>query len=81
MRWCSDVFEIACWSGEKVRVAFCMDCVDRELLICIATTGGITGEIIRNLMAEAIEYRFGIVDRIPHPIQWLSDNGPAYIAH
>lgn len=22
MRWCSDVFEIPCWSGERVRVAF-----------------------------------------------------------
>lgn len=26
MRWCSDVFEIGCWNGERVRVAFSMDC-------------------------------------------------------
>lgn len=81
MWWCSDVFEIGCWNGERVRVVFCMDCADREVLSYIATTGGITGEMIRDLMAEAIEYRFGMVDQVPHPIQWLSDNGPAYIAH
>jgi len=80
-RWCSDGFEIACWNKERVRVAFCMDCSDREVLSYIATTGGITGSIIRDLMTEAIEYRFGLVDRTPHPIQWLSDNAPAYIAH
>jgi putative transposase len=80
-RWCSDVFEIACWNGERVRVAFCMDCADREVLSYIATTGGIHRDIIKDLMSEALEYRFGMVDCLPRPIQWLSDNGPAYIAH
>jgi hypothetical protein len=40
-----------------------MDCADREIMSYVATTGGITGEMIQDLMAEAIEYRFGIVDR------------------
>jgi transposase InsO family protein len=31
-------------------------------------------------MAESIEARFGLVDKVPDPIQWLSDNGPAHIA-
>lgn len=79
-RWCSDVFEIACWSAERVRVAFSMDCSDREVLSYIATTGGIHRDLIKDLMTEAIEYRFGKVTRLAHPIQWLSDNGPAYIA-
>ena len=81
MRWCSDVFEIACWNSERIRVAFCMDCADREVLGFIATTGGISGHLIRDLMAEAIEYRFGIVDKVPEPVQWLSDNAPGYIAY
>jgi putative transposase len=80
-RWCSDVFEIACWNRDRIRVAFCMDCADREVLSFIATTGGISGHLIRDLMAEAIEYRFGIVDEVPEPIQWLSDNAPGYIAY
>lgn len=81
MRWCSDVFEIGCWNGERVRVAFSMDCHDREIISYIATTAGISGEMVRDLMAESIEARFGLVDRLPHRIEWLSDNGSAYTAH
>lgn len=81
LRWCSDAFEIACWNGERIRVAFSMDCCDREIMSYVATTGGICGDMIRDLMAEAIEARFGAVDRLPMRIQWLSDNGPAYVAH
>jgi len=80
LRWCSDAFEIACWNGERVRSAFSMDCCDREIMSYVATTGGICGDMIRDLMAESIECRFGKVNRLPHRIQWLSDNGPAYIA-
>jgi transposase InsO family protein len=80
LRWCSDVFEIACGNGERIRVAFSMDCCDREVMSYVATTGGISGDMVRDLMAEAIEARFGMVDHLPHRIQWLSDNAPAYIA-
>jgi transposase InsO family protein len=79
-RWCSDAFEIACWNGDRVRVAFSMDCCDREIMSYVATTGGISGDLIRDLIAESIESRFGMVDKVPRKIQWLSDNGPAYIA-
>jgi putative transposase len=79
-RWCSDALFIRCWSGELVEVAFAMDTCDREILGYVATTAAITGEMIRDLMAEAMEYRFGCVDRVPQPIQWLSDNGPPYTA-
>ncbi|MRS04379.1 IS3 family transposase [bacterium] len=80
LRWCSDGFEIACWNEERIRLAFSMDCCDREVMSYVATTGGISGDMIRDLMAESIEARFGKTDRLPHRIQWLSDNGPAYIA-
>jgi len=80
-RWCSDIFEIACWNGDRVRVAFSLDCCDREAMSHVATTGGISGDMVRDLMVESIEYRFGKVDILPHPVQWLSDNGPAYIAN
>ena len=79
-RWCSDIFEIACWNGEQVRVTFAMDCCDREVMSYLASTSGISGEMIRDLMTEAIEARFGLVDRLPYRIEWLSDNGPAYTA-
>ena len=81
MRWCSDIFEILCWNGQKVRTAFAMDCCDREIMGYIATTGGITGDMVRDLMASSMEYRFGKADCLPHPIEWLSDNGSAYTAN
>lgn len=78
-RWCSDTFEIWCWDNRIVRVGFCMDCCDREVMSWVASTGGISGEMIRDLMAEAVEQRFG-TDKAPHKIEWLSDNGSIYRA-
>jgi putative transposase len=80
LRWCSDAFEIACRNGEKVRVAFALDCCDREVLTWIATTGGIRSGHIQDLQVEALEHRFGAVERLPSAIEWLSDNGSPYIA-
>ena len=79
-RWCSDGFEIGCDNGERVRVAFTLDCCDREAISWVATTGGIDGSDIRDLMVESVERRFGLVNRLPAPIEWLSDNGSPYLA-
>ena len=79
-RWCSDGFEIGCDNGEKVRVAFTLDCCDREAMSFLATTGGITGDDVRDLMLAAVEHRFGLVNRQPVTIEWLSDNGSCYVA-
>jgi putative transposase len=80
LRWTSDGFEIACWNGQVVRVAFALDTCDREVMAWCASTGGISGEMIRDLMLEAVETRFGTA-ATPHPIQWLSDNGSCYRAY
>jgi hypothetical protein len=61
LRWCSDGFEIPCWNGQVVRVAFALDCCDREIISHVATTGGITGEMVRDLMIESIEQRLGVL--------------------
>lgn len=81
MRWCSDIFEIPCWNGERVRVVFALDCSDREVLSFVSTTGGITAQMVKDVMALAIDYRFGLVDEVPHTIEWLSDNGSSYTAY
>ncbi len=46
----------------------------------VATTGGIGGEEVRDLMVAAVEHRFGPVNRLPQTIEWLTDNGSGYIA-
>jgi putative transposase len=80
LRWTSDAFEIACWSGEAVRVVFALDTCDREVMAWCASTAGISGEMVRDVMLMAVERRFG-TDQTPHAVQWLSDNGSAYRAY
>jgi putative transposase len=79
-RWCSDTFTIQCWNGDKVLVAFSLDTCDREAMRYVASTVGIDGAAIRDLMVETVEYRFSKDLKMPCKIQWLSDNGPCYTA-
>ena len=46
----------------------------------VATTGGITAEDVQDLMVATVEHRYGPVNRLPEPIEWLSDNGSPYTA-
>ena len=83
-RWCSDGFEIACDSGQTVTATFAKDCCDREVLAFRAWPGkGLPGEPVREMLIEAVEKRFGAVEAVPagHTLEFLSDNGGAYIAH
>jgi transposase InsO family protein len=66
-------------NGDKVYVAFSLDTCDREVMRYIASTIGINGEAIRDLMLETLEYRLGVC-QTPNPIQWLTDNGSCYTA-
>ena len=81
IRWCSDAFGIQCWNGDQLQVAFTLDCHDREVMTFATSSRGIDGELIRDLMTETVEQRFGKDARVvPHVVQWLSDNGPCYTA-
>jgi putative transposase len=79
-RWHSDALEFTCWNGEVVRVAFALDCHDREVIGWVATTTGISGEMIRDMMVHCVEKRFDAI-RAPQPLQWLSDNGSIFGAY
>lgn len=78
-RWCSDHFSIQCWNGDLVHVAFSLDTCDREAMRWVASTIGIDGQAIRDLMLETVEYRFG-QPKVPSTLQWLTDNGSCYVA-
>lgn len=45
----------------------------------IATTAGISGQRVQDLMLECVEKRFGAL-KPPHPVEWLADNGSCYTA-
>jgi transposase InsO family protein len=63
-----------------VRIAFAIDTHDREIITWVATHGGgISGEMIRDMMLDSVEHRFNTL-RAPFPVQWLADNGSAYNA-
>ena len=80
LRWCSDAFEINCWNGDIVRIVFAIDAHDREVPAWHAVAGsGISGSMVRDLMLETVEKRFGAMPA-PHPVEWLSDNGIPYTA-
>ena len=81
VRWCSDILEIRAWNGEKVFVAFSLDCHDREALSFVMEKRAMFhGDIIR-LIDGSVTSRFGeFVEKLPHEIQWLTDQGPQYTA-
>jgi putative transposase len=79
-RWCSDGFEFRCDNGEPLRVTFALDCCDREAMSWAATTGGHSGDVVRDVMLAAVENRFGNVAKAPAEIEWLTDNGSGYTA-
>jgi putative transposase len=79
VRWCSDYLELHPRDGSVVRVLFAIDACDREVIAWSATTAGVSGEMVRDLMVACVERRFGST-RTRHPVEWLSDNGSAYIA-
>ena len=79
---------LICWSlvgggnhpGQKLALPLLVFTCDREAISWVATTTGISGEMIRDLMVEAVESRFGPVERAPRPMEWLTDNGSCYTA-
>ena len=75
-RYCSDGFEIRCDNGER----FSLDCCDRQAIAFAASTAGISGELVRDVMVQALVQRLGEVSVLPSPAEWLSDNGSGYIA-
>ena len=80
LRWCSDGFEISCWNGDLVRLAFIIDAHDREIIAWHAVANaGISGSMVRDMMLEAVESRFAAI-QAPHALEWLTDNGSVYTA-
>ncbi len=83
LRWSSHGLEIKCDSGQTVTATFAKDCCDREVMAWRAWEGkGLPGEPVREMLIETVERRFGAVDTVAadHALEFLSDNGGAYIA-
>ena len=79
-RWCADGLEVSCDNGERVRVAFALDCCDREIMSWVATTKGIYAGLVGDFMMQAVEKRFEFNGKPVKTIEWLTDNGSCYTA-
>lgn len=80
-RWCSDGFEIHCFNGEKVYVAFTLDCCDRECISYVASKDPLAAQDIQDLMVQSIAERFPETIKAERQIQYLSDRGSIYRAY
>ena len=76
-RWCSDGLELSCDDGERVMVAFALDCCDRGIMSWVATTNVIDAGLVGDLMIQAVEKRFGSNGKPSKTIEWLSHKAVA----
>ncbi len=66
----SDGLALSCDNGERVRVAFALDCCDREVMSWVATTKGIDAALVGDLMMQALEFESGNVTCDKPREQW-----------
>lgn len=52
------MLEIKCWHREVVRRALAIDTCDQEIIAYQASTSGVRGEMVRDLMLACVERRF-----------------------
>lgn len=62
-------------------MTFALDGLDREAISRAATAGDHSGDVVRDVLLAAVEQCFRTVPTGAAPIEWLSDNGSAYIDH
>ena len=79
-RWFSDWLDLSCHNVERVRVAFALDCCDREVMSWVTTTKVIDSWLVGDLMMQAVEKRFRTSAALEKPIELLTDNGSCYTA-
>ena len=71
-RTCAGVMtalKLAATTQRKFRVAFALDCCDREAIAHVATTQGIKSEDVQDLVITAVEKRCGRTNTLPKPIE------------
>jgi putative transposase len=77
IRWCSDHLEIHARNGEWF--ASSSSSTPATGRSSPVDNAGISGEMVCDLMIAAVERRFQSL-KVSHRVEWLSDNGSAYIA-
>jgi len=78
-RWACDITTFKLWSGSKLRLAVIIDCADR-MVIAWKLQVRLTALEIGELLREALFQRFGHQLQPAKGLEFLTDNGPEFIA-
>ena len=78
-RWACDITSLKLWTGQKLRLAVIIDCADRMVLAWKLQPRITTGEVAE-LLREALFSRFGPQRDQAKGLEFLTDNGPEFIA-
>jgi putative transposase len=79
-RWACDLTTFKLWTGQKLRLAVIIDCADR-MVIAWKLQVRLTALEIGELLREALFQRFAQQTHQAKGLEFLTDNGPEFIAH
>lgn len=78
-RWACDITTLKLWNGQKIRLAVIIDCADRMILAWKLQTR-LSALDVCELLREALFQRFAHQRQRAKGLEFLTDNGPEFIA-
>ena len=78
-RWACDITSLPLWNGQKLRLAVIIDCADR-MVLAWKLQPRLTAQDICELLREALFSRFAHQSHQAKGLEFLTDNGPEFIA-
>jgi putative transposase len=78
-RWACDITSLKLWNGQKLRLAVIIDCADR-MVLAWKLHARLTTEDVSELLREAVFHRFGRQRQHAKGLEFLTDNGPEFVA-
>lgn len=78
-RWACDITTLKLWNGQKLRLAVIIDCADR-MVLAWKLQPRLTTQDVCELLREALFLRFAHQRQHAKGLEFLTDNGPEFIA-
>ena len=78
-RWACDITNLPLWNGQKLRLAVIIDCADR-MVVAWKLQPRLTALDVCELLREALFHRFKQQLQHAKGLEFLTDNGPEFIA-
>ena len=78
-RWACDITTFKLWNQQKLRLAVIIDCADR-MIVAWKLQARLTAHDVCELLREALFHRFAQQRQQAKGLEFLTDNGPEFIA-